>query len=155
MELKKDMENPSRAHFWHSDVTVEQVPPSFSLLYGKRPLEIEEDETWFCNIHTAYESLSPGLKAFLGARRSVHTGIEYLNGYNNDPGRSLLDPRGIAYADRAEPDRTSVSLSGLPSYAATKYPAPASAAARAHSAVCAHVRASRSPAAAGTAALHA
>lgn len=72
----------ARTNNWHQDMSCMEVPFTFSLLYGIQPLEMEgvDDDTCFCNMYKAYDSLSPGLRGFLEPRRAVHSG-----GYLIDP----------------------------------------------------------------------
>ena len=41
----------SRTNLWHTDITCMAVPPTYSLLYGKRPILMEgvDEDTCFCN----------------------------------------------------------------------------------------------------------
>lgn len=86
IQLKKGgrAENYSPNSGWHSDVTSAPVPPSFSILYGKQPLLMEgvDDDTCYCNIHAAYDTLSAGMKEFLSKTGAVHTGLGFLKGRN-------------------------------------------------------------------------
>ena len=63
---------PDAGRFWHTDQSYEQKPALGSLLYA---LEIPEDgsgDTWFCDMATAYEALSPTMKARLDGLRGMH-----------------------------------------------------------------------------------
>jgi len=65
----------SRTNAWHTDITGLAVPPTFSILYGKKPLEMEgvDEDTHFSNQYRALEELSPGLRSFLEKRQAFHS----------------------------------------------------------------------------------
>lgn len=75
----------SSTNYWHQDMSCLEVPFTYSLLYGKAPLEWPgkedpqrsvHDDTLFCNLYKAYETLSPGLQEFLKTTRARHyTGL--------------------------------------------------------------------------------
>ena len=80
MKQSASAEENSAASRWHSDVTCAEVPPTFSILFGRQPLEMEgvDDDTCYCNIHRAYDTLSPGMKEFLNGTNAVHSASLFL-----------------------------------------------------------------------------
>ena len=54
----------ARNDFWHSDISHAERPPAMSLLHA---LEVPEGrgDTMFCNMYSAYEQLSPGMRELL------------------------------------------------------------------------------------------
>lgn len=69
----------SGTNSWHTDITGMEIPPTFSILYGKAPILIEgvDEDTLFCNQYRTLEALSPGLQEFLKGKNAIHT----LKGY--------------------------------------------------------------------------
>lgn len=105
MKKSAGEEENSAASRWHSDVTCVAVPPTYSLLFGKQPLELEgvDDDTCYCNIHKAYEQLSPGMKEWLGRTRAVHSAALFLNGFDFKADRpSGLDALGRSFEERSK-----------------------------------------------------
>ena len=58
---------------WHSDVSFEPEPPDFTFLHAQRVPPYGGD-TLFANQVQAFDELSAGMKAVLGALRAVHSG---------------------------------------------------------------------------------
>lgn len=61
-----------RNDFWHSDISFGEEPPAASVLYA---IEITggRADTMFCNMYSAWESLSPGLRRMLCSLTAMHT----------------------------------------------------------------------------------
>lgn len=73
------------ANQWHSDISFMEVPPAFSLLFGRQVVAREDvdDDTCFSNQYTVYEALSPGLRQFLDSTSAWHTGKGILQDMRN------------------------------------------------------------------------
>jgi taurine dioxygenase len=63
----------ARNDFWHSDISHAERPPAMSLLHA---LEVPEGrgDTMFCNMYSAYEQLSPGMRELLDDLQALHSG---------------------------------------------------------------------------------
>lgn len=59
---------------WHTDVTCDAEPPMGSMLYMKQIPPENGGATMYLNMHLAYETLSPGMQAFLDDLTAVHNG---------------------------------------------------------------------------------
>jgi alpha-ketoglutarate-dependent taurine dioxygenase len=70
MEL--DSDHGGYANAWHTDITFVPAYPSASILRAVVIPEAGGDTVW-ANTETAYDDLSPELKAIAGALRAVHT----------------------------------------------------------------------------------
>ncbi len=70
MELNSD--HGGYANSWHTDITFVPAYPSASILRAVVIPEAGGDTVW-ANTETAYDDLSPELKAIAGALRAVHT----------------------------------------------------------------------------------
>ncbi|MDZ7683668.1 MAG: TauD/TfdA family dioxygenase [Gammaproteobacteria bacterium] len=57
---------------WHSDMTYNETPPKFTMLYALQTPAIGGD-TAFSNQLLAYDDLSEGLKSTLAGMRAEHT----------------------------------------------------------------------------------
>ena len=63
---------PDAGRFWHTDQSYEKQPALGSLLYA---IEIPADgsgDTWFCDMTSAYEALTPEMKALIHTMRGMH-----------------------------------------------------------------------------------
>ena len=90
--LESTAENPSKIEVWHSDMTFMQCPPSFTLLQGQIIPEVGGDTLW-ASATTAYEALSPEMRAFLTPLKAVN---DFRQGFRE----SLAEPGG---AERLAP----------------------------------------------------
>ncbi len=72
----------ARNDYWHSDISHSAQPPLGTMLYA---LEVPQGrgDTMFCNMYTAYETLSEGLKRTLRGMHAVHSPMATLK-RNND-----------------------------------------------------------------------
>ena len=61
----------ARNDWWHSDISFGEIPPGASVLYCIKATEGYGD-TMFCNMYTAYEELSDGLKRMLSPLTALH-----------------------------------------------------------------------------------
>lgn len=66
---------------WHTDVTCDAQPPMGSMLYITEPPEGGGGNTLFLNMHLAYETLSPTMKAFLEGLTAIHSGAKPYTGF--------------------------------------------------------------------------
>ena len=62
----------ARNDFWHSDISFAEKPPACSVLYARTITEGCGD-TMFCNMYSAYEELSDGMKRILDGLTAMHT----------------------------------------------------------------------------------
>lgn len=65
---------------WHTDVTCDLQPPMGSMLYITEVPECGGGNTMFLNMHLAYETLSPTMKAFLEGLTAIHSGGKAYTG---------------------------------------------------------------------------
>ncbi|MDX1981679.1 MAG: TauD/TfdA family dioxygenase [Bryobacteraceae bacterium] len=72
----------ARNDFWHSDISYVTTPPGASVLHARVVTEGRGD-TMFCNMYTAYEELSSGLRRLLESLSAVHS-AELLVRRNNE-----------------------------------------------------------------------
>jgi taurine dioxygenase len=72
--VKTEGEKINFGNSWHADVTFYQNPVKGSALYALEVPPLGGD-TLFANMYAAYETLSPGMKAFLEPMRAVHTAV--------------------------------------------------------------------------------
>ena len=96
-----------RNDWWHSDISFGEVPPMASVLYG---IEVPEGygDTMFCNMYTAWEELSPGLRKMLGGLTAMHSAETLVarnaGEENNEQGVSHLPPAVEHPVARAHPE---------------------------------------------------
>ncbi len=75
-------------HGWHTDVSCDERPPAFSMLYLREIPEAGGD-TLFANSYEAYERLSEPMKIFLGGLRARHESAHvYGTAYGRRPEES-------------------------------------------------------------------
>jgi taurine dioxygenase len=84
---------------WHSDITMEPVPPLGSFLLA-RVVPVGGD-TIFANQYLAYEALSDGMKRMLDGMRAWHTGDVFARNGNYDPASF---PRSLHPVIRTHPE---------------------------------------------------
>lgn len=79
----------ARNDFWHSDISFAERPPLGSVL---RAIEVPEGygDTMFCNMYSAFEDLSPGLRNMLDGMRAEHSGAPLAR--RNNAGESDARP---------------------------------------------------------------
>jgi taurine dioxygenase len=73
---------------WHTDVTAAVNPPAASILRADVVPEVGGDTTW-TNLVTAYEGLSPAVRAFVETLRAEHR----YGGQDGSPGRGTYAQR--------------------------------------------------------------
>ncbi|ORY03345.1 taurine catabolism dioxygenase [Basidiobolus meristosporus CBS 931.73] len=66
---------PSSQDYWHSDVSYELQPPSYTTLKIYAQPEVGSDTLW-ASQYTAYDKLSPIYKRFVEGLVAVHSGVE-------------------------------------------------------------------------------
>jgi taurine dioxygenase len=86
-------------HGWHTDVSCDARPPSFSMLYLR---EIPENggDTLFASMYEAYERLSGPMKDFLGSLDAQH---ESAHIYGKAYGRKESDSRDGEFPSSVHP----------------------------------------------------
>jgi taurine dioxygenase len=84
---------------WHSDITMEPVPPLGSFLLA-RTVPVGGD-TIFANQYLAYDALSDGMKQMLDGMRASHTGDTFARQGNYDPADF---PRSLHPVVRTHPE---------------------------------------------------
>src|SRR5262245_28840508 len=87
---------------WHSDFSFLAEPPMGSVLYA-REVPSHGGDTLFANMYTAYEALSPGMRAMLDGLNAIHAGKPYgVSGLPKDlaVSRSIGIERNNPEADR-------------------------------------------------------
>lgn len=75
IEIVREADEKKKANFggkWHSDLSFMEEPPLGSVLYAREVPPVGGDTMW-CNAYLAYETLSPGLRAFLDRTRVMHS----------------------------------------------------------------------------------
>lgn len=70
---KRPVKNPS-AYYWHSDVTYERQPPSYTSLKILSGPEIGGDTLWTSG-YALYDALSPSLQKYLEGLKAVHSAV--------------------------------------------------------------------------------
>ncbi len=70
--VKEAHETKNFGEGWHSDTTYTELPPKATALYAVEVPEIGGD-TLFANMYTAYETLSEGMRTFLGPLKGVNS----------------------------------------------------------------------------------
>lgn len=65
-------------HLWHSDVTYEKQPPSYTSLKVLKGPTSGGDTLWISG-YALYDQLSPGLQAYLEGLTALHSGVEQAN----------------------------------------------------------------------------
>ncbi len=70
--VKEAHETKNFGEGWHSDTTYTEVPPKATVLYAVEVPQVGGD-TLFANMYQAFESLSPGMRAFLEPLKAVHS----------------------------------------------------------------------------------
>lgn len=105
---------PDAGRFWHIDQSYEEKPALSTLLYA---LEIPEDgsgDTWFCDMATAYEALSPAMKARLEGLRGMHIYNHSHENFNLDNAQKTRLPGYDHPIVRTHPetDRKALYLGG-------------------------------------------
>lgn len=95
------------ANAWHSDLSYQARPPSFTLLHAREVPPFGGD-TVFANQYMAFETLSAGLRSTLLGLRAVHSaGVAYGTGGLLDRARGLtsmaIEPSPDAYQEQVHP----------------------------------------------------
>ena len=75
IEVVREADERKKNNFggkWHSDLSFMEEPPLGSVLYAEEVPPVGGDTMW-CNMALAYETLSPGLRAFLDRTRIMHS----------------------------------------------------------------------------------
>ncbi|MDD3758681.1 MAG: TauD/TfdA family dioxygenase [Advenella sp.] len=75
--------------FWHSDLSYKEIPSLGSLLYA-RQLPEEGGDTYFADMHLAWQTLPPHLKKAVEGRQAEHT---YIKKYAELQARSSWRPK--------------------------------------------------------------
>ena len=70
--VKEADETKNFGEGWHSDTTYSEVPPMATMLSAVEVPEVGGD-TLFSNMYLAYETLSPGLRAFLDPLKAINS----------------------------------------------------------------------------------
>jgi alpha-ketoglutarate-dependent taurine dioxygenase len=77
---------------WHSDHSHREIPARSSMLYARAVPETG-GETWFTNMHAAYDALPPELRERVEQLRAVHSGAALHDWrVGNDPAIKPLTP---------------------------------------------------------------
>lgn len=84
---------------WHSDVSCDVEPPLGSILH-LHTLPPEGGDTLFSSAHAVYDSLSPGLQAYLGNLTATHDGGPIYRERNRLRG---IDDQGKVYPKASHP----------------------------------------------------
>lgn len=97
----------ARNDYWHSDISHSERPPMATLLHSKEVPEGKGD-TMFCNMYSAWDDLSDGMRAMLEGKRAWHSGAatQRRNNLEHNDGheiRKVPDPRLHPVA-RTHPD---------------------------------------------------
>ncbi len=72
IELRNKGKSRDVNQHWHSDMTYNETPPKFTMLYALEAPAVGGD-TAFANQYLAYEELSEGLKSVLAGLEAEHT----------------------------------------------------------------------------------
>jgi taurine dioxygenase len=105
--IKEPEDHLNFANAWHSDLSYQPAPPSYTLLHAWDVPDFGGDTLW-ANQYLAYEALSGGLKKTLAGLRAVHSaGTAYGMGGYLDKVRGLssmsIEPSADAYQERTHP----------------------------------------------------
>ena len=75
IEVRKDADQVGGINFggrWHSDFSFQEAPPKATFLSARVVPEVGGD-TLYADMYSAYDALSPGMKAILEGRRAMHS----------------------------------------------------------------------------------
>jgi taurine dioxygenase len=86
-------------HGWHTDVSCDERPPSFSMLY-LRTIPESGGDTLFSSMYEAYDRLSDPMKEFLGGLTARH---ESAHIYGKAYGRKAKDSRDGEFPSAEHP----------------------------------------------------
>lgn len=77
---------------WHADMTYVETPPMAAVLYA---LEVppEGGDTYWANMHLAYDTLPPALKQRIAGREAIHDATYNSAGLLRKGYREVRDPR--------------------------------------------------------------
>ena len=89
-------------HGWHADMSFREAPPLGAVLHGIEVPPVGGD-TMFANMYLAYETLSDGMKAYVGAARGIHDSGEPKGHSQNYKGMSLMEKEGASREIRSHP----------------------------------------------------
>ena len=84
MVLENDADRPPDTDSWHTDLTYKDEQPFASILVARHVPETGGDTLWSSN-YAAYERLSEGMKAHLGALEAIHDFGDFRNSYAESP----------------------------------------------------------------------
>ena len=63
----------ARNDYWHSDISHAARPPAVSILHALE-VPVSRGDTMVCNMYSAWEQLSPGMRGMLSKMRAEHSG---------------------------------------------------------------------------------